>query len=59
MVPLGVVTVDISHILKTCKDLASLHETIHEFSVLSLQKEQIGTFEMVITADSQKADERF
>lgn len=49
MVPLGMVSVDIAQVLKNCDDLQSLKNTIHEFSVLNLAKEPIGTFEMVIS----------
>ena len=57
MVPVGVVYVDIAEVLQNCEDLQSLNKTIHEFSVLSLAKEQIGSFEMIITAESDQ-DER-
>ena len=52
MVPMAVVYVNIGQALQNCKDLHSLQDTIHEFSVLSLEKEEIGTFEMIITAES-------
>ena len=49
MVPLGMVSVDIAQVLKNCDDLSSLKNSIHEFSVLNLAKEPIGTFEMIIS----------
>ena len=56
MVPMGVVYVNISEVLQNCEDMKSLHDTIHEFSVLSLSKEQIGTFEMIITAQTDSIE---
>ena len=55
---MGVVCVDIQKVLQNCENLESLQNTIHEFSVSSLAKEQIGTFEMVITADSDADNEQ-